>query len=265
MSSEPARGKRAIRTSPGPASGQTFIQVVQETKRTPDCTVLELGIRAPLPYHWLREIAYRWDAVVRIHVCRPTGRAPAMLFQLLEICAPRQNRAKICRFIQSNASNGGLTLALMTTERIMVRSVVPMPKLCSVVFQLGAECAKCPFIADRTANSVETSEARWILLISSKTNVQPLLDAVRVSSTKDPTVSRIGRYRSNQSLTRRQEAALMCAMQLGYLEVPRRATLGRIAESLGVSRPTAMETLRRALHNLALEWSTTGSSPPRFA
>ncbi|HLY77691.1 MAG TPA: helix-turn-helix domain-containing protein, partial [Thermoplasmata archaeon] len=61
----------------------------------------------------------------------------------------------------------------------------------------------------------------------------------------------IGSYRGSQDLTARQEQAVGTAFMLGYFDYPRRAQLKDVAKSLGVSRTTAMENLRRGMRKLA--------------
>jgi predicted DNA binding protein len=51
---------------------------------------------------------------------------------------------------------------------------------------------------------------------------------------------------SNKTLTKKQRELLEIAYRKGFFDVPRRVTLGQLAEELGVSRSTLMESLRRA-------------------
>ncbi|AHG03692.1 bacteriocin [Halobacterium sp. DL1] len=58
----------------------------------------------------------------------------------------------------------------------------------------------------------------------------------------------------NQScLTEAQSEALELALETGYLEVPRDASLAAVAEELGVSEQSVSERLRRAMRNLSRE------------
>jgi predicted DNA binding protein len=52
---------------------------------------------------------------------------------------------------------------------------------------------------------------------------------------------------SNYGLTRRQRKLLETAYEKGFFDVPRRIDLRSLAEELGVSRSTIMESLRRAI------------------
>jgi len=55
------------------------------------------------------------------------------------------------------------------------------------------------------------------------------------------------------SLTDAQREALGLALDAGYLDVPRTATLSAVADELGVSEQSASERLRRATRNLAAD------------
>jgi predicted DNA binding protein len=54
-------------------------------------------------------------------------------------------------------------------------------------------------------------------------------------------------------LTDAQREALKLALDAGYLDVPRSATLTDVADELGVSEQSASERLRRAARNLAVD------------
>lgn len=54
-------------------------------------------------------------------------------------------------------------------------------------------------------------------------------------------------------LTDAQREALRVALDVGYLDVPRTATLSAVADELGVSEQSASERLRRATRNLAAD------------
>lgn len=51
-------------------------------------------------------------------------------------------------------------------------------------------------------------------------------------------------------LTDTQRTAVLLAVEWGYFEVPRRTTLGELAEELGVTQQTVSETLRRGTNKI---------------
>lgn len=50
-------------------------------------------------------------------------------------------------------------------------------------------------------------------------------------------------------LTPKQEEALLTAWEKGFFDTPRRATLGAVAEELGISKQSVSDRIRRATHN----------------
>ena len=59
--------------------------------------------------------------------------------------------------------------------------------------------------------------------------------------------------RSADVLTDRQREVLLAARELGYYDVPRTATLTEVADSLGIAKATASDTLHRAESHL-VDW-----------
>jgi hypothetical protein len=53
-------------------------------------------------------------------------------------------------------------------------------------------------------------------------------------------------------LTRTRREAILLALEMGYFEEPRGATLGEVAAELGISRPAAGGLLRRGLRRLVV-------------
>ena len=57
---------------------------------------------------------------------------------------------------------------------------------------------------------------------------------------------------SDSGLTPKQETAIAVALELGYFEEPRGATLAEVAAELGITQPAAGGRLRRGLRRLAV-------------
>lgn len=68
---------------------------------------------------------------------------------------------------------------------------------------------------------------------------------LRVMRLYDLTDPKLGRY----DITEKQREALVCALQMGYFEIPREATLADVGEVLGISPKSVSERLRRAQTN----------------
>jgi len=64
---------------------------------------------------------------------------------------------------------------------------------------------------------------------------------------------------SNTGLTPKQEAALRVALESGYFDEPRGATLEEVATELGITQPAAGGRLRRGLRRLVVAATDDGS------
>ena len=68
------------------------------------------------------------------------------------------------------------------------------------------------------------------------------------------TEPKLGQY----DITPKQREALLRALEMGYFEIPRKATLEEVAESMDISRMAASERLRRGQTNLVSNSLTIG-------
>jgi predicted DNA binding protein len=75
-----------------------------------------------------------------------------------------------------------------------------------------------------------------------------LLDVDRATGTTDPDEETSVPGRT--AMTDAQHDALVTAHEMGYFDVPRNATLGDVADELGVTAPSLSERLRRAQSHL---------------
>ena len=213
--------------------------------------LVELRIRGgPVP-HWMQDLGTRWGAGVRLHVCRHTEGSPRRLLQLLEINATPATLPEITAFLRNRASPEEVSLTQLGPHRLLVRLVGPLPALCHSVFEMGAICMSCPFLPSADAQESESKEGEWRVLVHRVRDASPLLASFTTPGNSPASLIRIGSYRGSHDLTARQELAVGTAFVLGYYDYPRRAQLKDVAKSLGVSRATAMENLRRGMRKLA--------------
>jgi hypothetical protein len=186
-----------------------------------------------------------------LHVCRHTEGSPRRLLQLLEITATPETIPEITAFLRQRARREEVSLTQLGPHRLLVRLVGPLPALCHSVFEMGAICMSCPFLPSADGQEGESKEGEWRVLVHRIQDAHPLLDSFAPPGNTPASLIRIGSYRGTRDLTARQELAVGTAFALGYYDYPRRAQLTDVAKSLGVSRATAMENLRRGMRKLA--------------
>lgn len=213
--------------------------------------LVELRIRGgPVP-HWMQDLGTRWGAGVRLHVCRHAGASPRRLLQLLEINATPATLPEITAFLRERVGPEEISLTQLGSQRLLVRLVGPLPALCHTVFEMGAICMSCPFLPSADVQEGEVREGEWRVLVHRVRDAHPLLASFTTPGSSPASLIRIGSFRGSLDLTPRQEMAVGTALVLGYYDYPRRAQLKDVAKSLGVSRATAMENLRRGMRKLA--------------
>ncbi len=229
------------------------------TARSRDEALVELKLEGPRVPHWLNDLGTRYGAVVKLHVCRSTEDRPRKLVRLLEITAAPDRLDEISTFLVSKAGRGNVAQTRVAAHRLIARLRTPLPAICQSVFDLGAICTSCPFLAE---GDPEETESSWGLLVPRAADARPMIRDLKGSGGNPPRLIRVGKYRGPPDLTPRQELAVHLAHRMGYFETPRRADLDQLARALGVSRPTAMEILRRGLQKLA-ERHATGPAATR--
>lgn len=209
----------------------------------PDVPLVELEVPGGPEEHWLRDVASRWDVRTRFRLCRPTGPSPGRLLQVVELAGTPGDLGEIERHLRRRRDLSALTILALSPSRRFVRAVGPMPAACGRIFESGAICASCRFVATDGGASGD----RWTLIVprSSRT----IRTVARIGSRDrhaEPRILRMRRYVPPRTLTPRQAAALETAFRLGFYSFPRRTNLKEIARILHVSRATASEHLRRA-------------------
>lgn len=205
----------------------------------------------PVP-HWMQDLGRRWGAGIRLHVCRQAGGSPRRLLQLLEINAVPETLPEVTAFLRQRTLGQEITITQLGSHRLLVRLVGPLPALCHSVFEMGAICMSCPFLPSPAQTEEEGGdEGEWRVLVHRVRDAKPLLASFTTPGEAPASLVRVGSYRGTRDLTPRQEMAVGTAFALGYYDFPRRAQLKDVARSLGVSRATVMESLRRGMRKLA--------------
>ncbi len=199
----------------------------------------------------MQELGARWGAGVSLHVCRATEGTPRRLLQLLEINATPETLPQIVAYLRLRPRSDGVSLTQLGPHRLLVRLAGPLPALCHSVFEMGAICMSCPFLSVPPASEGTEGEGDWRVLVHRVRDAHPLLASFTTPDNLPASLVRIGSFRGSHDLTARQERAISTAFALGYYDYPRRAQLKDVAKSLGVSRATAMESLRRGIRKLA--------------
>lgn len=249
-----ATGVKSLRRSP-----RRGVPPRERSQLPASATLIALELKTPPVPHWLQDLGTRWDAEVKLHVCRPSADGSSTLLQLLEVTAPAGSMPSIIRFLHERAGPRHVSVSTLAPHRLLVRLAQRLPPLCRCAFEMGAICTTCPFLPTHHASSDPSVEEEfsWSLLVRDGSRVPSLLKSLERPGAALPHLVRVGRYRAMEALTPRQELAVSLAVRLGYYDVPRRADLDDVARALGTSRTAAMEVLRRATRKLAVQRQLT--------
>ena len=114
---------------------------------------------------------------------------------------------------------------------------------------------------------MENDGSAWILTVwmPERTDLVQLWDYARRNEI-DIELLRVNEYASlgttDAGLTDSQREALLVALEAGYFEEPRNATLGEVAEDLDISQPAASGLLRRGIKRLVISSLLDGGEEP---
>ncbi len=210
--------------------------------RTADVRLVEVEVPIETGGHWTHDVTTRWNVGMRFRVCRPlTGPSDRML-QVVELTGAPGDLGLIERFLRHHDGVDALTVLAQSPSRRYLRVVGPMPEACRRVFDSGALCASCRFLATETG-----SDGRWSLVVpQSPRLIRALARPEAPGNRRSDGLLRMRRFVPPRTLTPRQAATIEAAFRLGFYDFPRRTNLQEIARILHVSRATALEHLRRA-------------------
>jgi hypothetical protein len=201
----------------------------------------------------MQDLGTRWNAGVRLHVCRQAGGSPPRLLQLVEVTAVPSALPEIVQFLRQRSPTHDVSITELGSNRLLARLIGPLPAICHSVFEMGAICMSCPFLPSAGDPTDGTREGNWRVLVQRARDAHPLLASFATPGRSPAALVRIGAYRGSRDLTARQELAVGTAFALGYFDYPRRSQLAEVAKSLGVSRAAALENLRRGMRKLAAQ------------
>lgn len=205
---------------------------------------------------WVTETLRSQHVAFRLLSCRPSDRGRRRLVRLFEVRADADGMGPVTRTLRARLAPRDVTSAALGADRALLRISVPLPDMCSAAFELGDFCVNCPFLGGGEG----TDSTTWNVLVPQIRDARRLLRAATRRGGRRPSLVRAGAYRRRGGLTGRQERALRTALQLGYFDYPRKASLSALAARLGVSRSTALELLRKASSKVAAQRYLSG--PP---
>lgn len=230
-SGEIRRRSRAVRRSPDRGSARGL-------------PLLEVRLDPPYDGQPISGILQREGAQAHLIACRLTDRAPRRLLRWLDVEVDPSKLDPLLHALRRRLPSQRLAVARLGPGRVLVRVSEPAPPACEVTYDAEGICVSCPLTSPKGRDS-------WRIVLPQGPRTRAFLRGLPAGSDAHRAIARVEPYRSETSLTRRQDRALRIAFDLGYFAYPRRGTLGDVARALGIGRSATLEVLRRATAKLA--------------
>ncbi|MEM0120693.1 MAG: helix-turn-helix domain-containing protein [Thermoprotei archaeon] len=125
--------------------------------------------------------------------------------------------------------------------------VLDTPVYCRVARENGVFCLSCPM--NHTVGERHPQPAKWKVLVASRQALRRSVEQLAESGVRvelGDTVQASVKLSGYRSLSPHQRDVLRQAYDLGYFDFPRKITLRRLAQKLGVKPSSLSEVLRRA-------------------
>jgi hypothetical protein len=202
--------------------------------------MLDVFLKVRPPSSWVRDIGEKHDVPVVIFHCSPYGNQGGK--SLVEIRSESEKclheatnsmreHPDLIDFHMINTSSGKMLGSVMARNWIACRTI------------LKSDC----FL--RQGKSIGNGWIEWELYVKDERTLAELLKELKLTGC-DISIVKKRRMKEPGALTKKQEAVVRTAFELGYYDFPRKITAARLAHKLGISPSTISEILQRAERNL---------------
>ncbi len=199
--------------------------------------MLEVALNVKLLGSWESSISAKHDALIIIHNVTPYGKSYGAqgLFEL--------NSSNNDLVLQAILANPDVIRVVTISEEVnkMIGSVIARPWMtCTTIMR--SDC----YVEEAT---LSPQGMEWTILTPNEGTLADLFNALEMIGCEAKLVSK-HEIDSASLLTRRQEAVLKKAFELGYYDYPSRINARELATILKITPSTLSEILRRSEHKL---------------
>ena len=100
---------------------------------------------------WVTRTLSSLGVTFRLIACRPSDRGRRRLLRLFEVQTDESGVAPVVSRLRSKLASRDVAVSELGPTRALLRVSVPMPAACSVAFDLGDFCIRCPFLGKEDA------------------------------------------------------------------------------------------------------------------
>lgn len=195
--------------------------------------MFELVLRIRCPDTWVSEISEKYDIPIRLLGCKPFGENGGR--SLIEIENSRDTEA-LLKDIADHPTICHLDIFPSKDGRMLGRVATEKCYACKLL--TGSDC----FLT--SAVTLPGGWTKWTLVSPVEAAASKLIDDMRTAGFDVDVVSKTV-LEKDYVLTDRQMDVIEIAFKDGYYDQPRRTSIRRLSEKLGVSASTVSEILKR--------------------
>jgi predicted DNA binding protein len=202
--------------------------------------MLDVFLKVRPPSSWVRDIEERHDVPVVIFHCSSYGNQGGKSLVeirseseecLQEAAVSMRDHPDLIDFHMINTSPGKMLGTVIAKNWIACRTI------------LKSDC----FL--RQGRSLGNGWIEWEIYAKDERTLTDLMKELKLTGCEVSLIKK-RKMMEPRALTKKQEAVVRAAFELGYYDFPRKITGAKLARKLGISPSTISETLQRAERNL---------------
>ena len=209
--------------------------------------MIEAVLEVNIPGGWVHDISVNFDVPVRILDCIPFGDKGARSFVELECDDPEMQQA-ISRAIEKHPDVCKWESSI--TEEGRMRGIALLTKCRACKAIVSSDCYL------RSAKTKGGGLVEWQVIAARESALVQVIAELKQSGCSIKLLSKKNLDDTN-FVTKRQEMAILNALEKGYYDYPRRVGLQDLAKSFGVTASTMGEILQRGERNIIREYFRT--------
>lgn len=211
----------------------------------------EIVLQLQAPETWVSEVTSHHPSRVRILDCKPSEKDG--IRQLVEVTADPEELETVVKDVRKSPLVKEAYIVESKRGR-MVGSLLTKSVFCGMVMSSNAFCRTCLF----QSRAKPDGTVEWTIAFTGREALTELLDRLKEEKV-DVKILRLTSVADVDSLTSRQRNIVEIALEEGYFDYPRRITLRKLANKVGVSASTVSEVLRRAEKKILSTYSRPGA------
>jgi predicted DNA binding protein len=194
------------------------------------------------PHNWIKNVVSKYPATIRLLDCRAV-KGSSGVYELFEASLPPENTKAFVNELRKDPYV--YQVDAIETKKGLIMGSLKTHKCTACRSFATSEC----FLVSAKSNPQGLVE--WKVL-SSGEGLKRLIDNLEKGGVGVKIHSIID-LKDESALTGRQEEVLQIALEKGYYDYPKKIDSGKLANLLGISKPTLSEILRRGQKKILAE------------